>query len=104
MSGGELYHGTPDPAATRQERELAALKTDAGNRAVRTFWQGLAIDVGVGVAVLAYSVASDPSPLAWAAVGASFARTIVQSGASYVMRRFLDRSRVPTPLPPGDAG
>jgi len=82
----------------------ATLTADARNRAWRTFVQGLAIDVGVALAVAVYAIATDPAPIVWAVVGASLARTVVQSGAAYVMRRFLDPSRVPTPLPPANPG
>lgn len=82
------------------EVNLPALREDATNRALRTFLQGLAIDILVAVAVLAYTVTSGAEPIAWAAVGASLIRTSVQTAASYVMRRFLDSSKVPTPLPP----
>lgn len=82
----------------------STLTADARNRAWRTFVQGLAIDVGVAVAVALYAIASDPTPIVWTVVGASLARTIVQSGAAFVMRRFLDGSSVPTPLPPANPG
>lgn len=77
------------------------LRQDAGNRAHRVFLQGLAIDVGVAVSILAYNLASTPDDeLSWYLIGASLARTVVQSGAAFVMRAFIDPSRVPTPLPP----
>lgn len=81
-------------------KAVVDLGADARNRALRTFWQGLAIDVLVAVAVLAYAIATDPAPIVWAAVGASLARTVVQSAAAYVMRKHLDPSALPTPLPP----
>lgn len=77
------------------------LKQDASNRALRTFIQGIAIDMGVALAVAVYAIVSDPNPIVWAAVGASVARSVLQAGAAYVMRRFMDPSRmIPTPLPP----
>lgn len=80
-----------------------ALVLDAKNRAARTFVQGVAIDVLVAVAVASYAIVSNPKPIVWSVVGASLARTAVQSAASYVMRRFLDNSKVPTPTPPEPA-
>lgn len=80
--------------------EARALREDATNRALRTFLQGLGIDVLVAIAVTVYAVVSDPAPIVWGVVGASLARSVVQAAASYVMRRFLDGSAVPTPLPP----
>ena len=79
------------------------LKADARNRTLRTFVQGLAIDVGVALAIILYNVFDNSnswSAMDWAAIGFSLARTFVQSAAAYVMRAFLDRSSVPTPLPP----
>lgn len=84
--------------------EHKRLAADATNRAWRTFLQGLAIDVLVAVAGVVYTIAMDPTPVVWAVVAASMARTIAQSAASYIMRRFLDSSKFPTPLPPEDPG
>lgn len=67
-----------------------ALIEDAKNRFDRTFFQGLAIDVVVALAVAVYAIATDPNPIVWAAVGASLLRTVAQASASYVMRRFID--------------
>ena len=81
------------------------LLEDASNRALRTFLQGLGIDVGVAVAALLLVVTRDGEAWqGWAVVGASLARTVVQSAAAYVMRRYLDASVVPTPLPPARPG
>lgn len=77
------------------------LRQDAGNRAYRTFLQGLGIDILVAVSILAYNLSSSPDDeLSWLLIGASLARTVVQSAAAYIMRAFLDPSRIPTPLPP----
>lgn len=80
------------------------LRADARNRALRTFLQGLGIDLLVAVALVVHQVATDPSPVVWTLLGASLARTAAQTAASYIMRRFLDPSRVPTPLPPDPPG
>lgn len=78
------------------------LQNDARNRALRTFLQGLAIDVAVGVAALILSGALDTisDTAGLIAFGISVAKTVATSAASYVMRRFMDRSSIPTPTPP----
>lgn len=81
------------------------LANDARNRALRTFLQGLAIDLAVAVAAFALANVdsiTDRQGLTLAAI--ALAKTLVQTVAAYVMRRFLDGSRVPTPLPPADPG
>lgn len=83
------------------------LGLDASNRAVRSFIQGLAIDVAVAVAMWAVTVVNDAAEwgdVQWAIVGFTLAKTLVQSVAAYVMRRYLDPSKVPTPLPPEPPG
>lgn len=79
----------------------AALAADARNRAARTFLQGLVIDIGVAIATLILASAqtiTDKSGLI--ALGIALGKTVVTTAISYVMRRFLDNSRVPTPTPP----
>lgn len=83
----------------------ATLANDAKNRAWRTFLQGLAIDlaVAVGAFVLAnVDSITDKQGLTLAAI--TLGKTVATTIASYVMRRFLDPSRIPTPLPPADPG
>lgn len=78
-----------------------ALAADAKNRAVRTFLQGLAIDLGVAVAALVLAnVDKITSREGLILFGITLAKTVVTTVASYVMRRFVDGSSVPTPLPP----
>lgn len=81
----------------------AALNKDARNRAWRTIIQGLAIDVGVAVALVVYDGVQSESP-DYRLLGLSVVRTGLQASASFVMRRFVDASRVPTPLPPNPPG
>lgn len=80
------------------------LARDARNRALRSFLQGLGIDLLVAVAVVVQGVASSSDPIHWRIVAASLARSVAQAAAAFVMRRFLDRSRIPTPLPPDPPG
>ncbi len=91
---------------TKAQRAAALLSRDARNRALRTFVQGLGIDVLVAIAIVIAQVASQPLEAwqGWLAIGISLARSVAQAAASYVMRRFLDRSKIPTPLPPSDPG
>jgi hypothetical protein len=86
------------------QRQKRLLETDARNRAVRSFLQGLAIDVAVSIAGVLYAVTQGSDPIVWTVVAAGLPRTIVQSLAAYVMRRFLDPSKIPTPLPPDPPG
>lgn len=83
------------------------VQTDAKNRALRSFLQGLGIDVLVAIAVTISAVfvsADGWGALEWAALSFSFAKSILQAVASYIMRRFLDSSSVPTPAPPAETG
>jgi len=79
------------------------LTADAKNRALRTFIQGLAIDLAVAVGtvlVTVFATAGGWGDIQWAVVGFSLAKTVVQTVVSYVMRRKIDGSVIPTPLPP----
>jgi len=83
-----------------------ALTVDAKNRAVRTFLQGLAIDLALALAMLLFTVfieANSWGDIEWYTLAFSFAKTIVTTAASFVMRRFIDRpgSVALPPDPPG---
>lgn len=83
------------------------LTHDARNRAVRSFVQGLAIDIATALAALLLVWLPDAdlsSRDAWIVLATGAARTVLQSVASYVMRAKLDASSLPTPLPPSDPG
>lgn len=82
---------------------MTALHEDASNRALRTFLTGLVIDVSVGLALALtsmFATANGWTDFQWAILTFSLAKTVVQSAGSYFLRRFLDPSGFPTPLPP----
>ena len=84
-----------------------ALQADARNRASRSLYQGLLVDVlvAVAVALLAWLPDADITTTeAWGILGVAVAKTVLQAVASYVMRLKLDASPLPTPLPPADPG
>lgn len=83
--------------------EAAVLSRDARNRAVRTFVQGLALDVLVAVALLVLD-ALGRGEVEWRLLLLSLGRTVAQTAAAYIMRKVVDPSRFPTPLPPEQAG
>lgn len=81
------------------------LKADARNRALRTFVQGLVVSVGAALVVTlltAIGSAHSWGEFAAALVAFSFFQSVATSALSWVMRSYLDRSHVPTPLPPTD--
>jgi hypothetical protein len=87
---------------------MTTLRTnDARNRALRSFVQGVAIDIATALAALLLVWLPDAdlsSRDAWIVLATGAARTVLQSIASYVMRAKLDASSLPTPLPPSDPG
>lgn len=88
-------------------RNDALLTADAQNRALRTFLQGLATDVVAAVIMLLLPVlthANGWGDFEWSVMGFLLLKTILVTGMSYAMRQWLDRSPIPTPLPPSDPG
>ena len=84
-------------------RATAILKADAGNRALRTFLQGLAYVVLFAVGLVlynAFSTATRWSDFDWSALLFAAVQAAVMAGFAYLMRSRLDASSVPTPLPP----
>ena len=85
---------------------LALLTVDAKNRALRSFVQGLSVDLAVAIVTVLLTVFTDANgwgDLQWAVIGFTLAKTCVQSLAAFIMRRFVDGSAVRTPLPPEPA-
>jgi len=94
----------PDIATYRQQKQLAA---DARNRALRTFLVGLVIDLTVAVALVLVTALADIGSwgeVQWSLLSFTVAKTLVSTGCSYLLRRFVDPSGIPTPLPPADPG
>ncbi|WP_346007312.1 hypothetical protein [Janibacter terrae] len=93
---------TPTTRASRH-----ALKTDARNRAARTLLQGLGFSVAAALVVTlftAVTTAASWSEFGATLVGFSFFQSIAVAGLSWLMRTYLDRSSLPTPLPLADPG
>lgn len=83
------------------------VNSDAVNRAWRSVMQGLAIDVMVGIVLavgVAFASAGDWGDMQWIILSFSVAKSAVQAVVAYVMRRFIDQSAIPTPLPPAVSG
>lgn len=85
------------------------VEADAQNRAVRTFLTGLAIDIAVAIAIslaAVFATAGGWGDLQWALISFSFAKSIGQAVASYILRRFLDKTNVvPEAItPPAETG
>jgi hypothetical protein len=88
-------------------KHRATLASDARNRALRTFVVGIATDVAVAVGLVlvnAFTKANGWGDFDWSILGFSVAKTGVTTAGAYVLRRFVDPSTVPTPLPPPDNG
>jgi hypothetical protein len=82
---------------------LNLLQADAQNRAWRTFLVSLIIDVGVAITLLLVTTFQDANSwgeIEWTILGFSLAKTVVASAGSFILRRYVDASRIPTPLPP----
>lgn len=79
---------------------------DAKNRALRTFVQGLGIDVAVGLALVLgtyFMTAQSWGDVQWAILGFSLFKSVVQAVSAYVMRQWMDR-KTDVLLPPASAG
>ena len=88
-------------------KNSAYLKRDAGNRTLRAFLTGLVIDVLVGVTLVLLTYFVDKNSwgdIEWAILGFSLFKSLLQAAGAFVLRRFLDPSRFPTPIPPADPG
>lgn len=64
------------------------VQADARNRSFRSLVQGLALDVSVAVVLVLATAFSNLewTPTYWKLLGLTVAKSILQSGASYLMR------------------
>lgn len=86
---------------------IQRLTADAKNRGVRTFITGLAIDVLVGVTLVLLTYFMDKESwgtIQWTVLSFSIFKSFLQAAGAFILRRFLDQSSIPTPLPPADPG
>lgn len=67
------------------------MRSDAKDRAWRTFLQGLGIDVSVSLVLFLYAATSDLqwTKAYWAVLGLAFAKTLIQSAVASLMRRLV---------------
>jgi hypothetical protein len=83
------------------------LTNDARNRAIRTFLQGLGYAVLAAVVMVLLPVftnAKDWGDFDWSVIGFALVQAVGMAVLSYFMRKVLDPSGLPTPLPPADPG
>lgn len=76
--------------------DKAAVKSDAKNRALRTFLQGLGIDLLIAITGTAYIVLTGEG-FGWAVLGTAVAKTGLTTLASYVMRIKLNGKMLGNP-------
>lgn len=83
------------------------LTIDARNRAVRSFLQGLGFAVLTAVVMVLYPVFTSAhgwGDFDWSLLAFSLVQAVGTAVLSYLMRKVLDPSGIPTPLPPADPG
>jgi hypothetical protein len=101
------YQPRHSDSALRVATPTDLLEADARNRALRVLLTNLAIDVGVAVALtlsVALADAQEWSDLQWKLLSMSLAKSVSAAIGSYLLRRVVDPSRIPTPLPPSPPG
>lgn len=82
-------------------------KRDALNRAQRVFLQGIGFDVLAAVVLYLFPIfqnAQKWSDFDWRVMIFFVVKTVVVTIFAYLMRTVLDRSKIPTPLPPVNPG
>ena len=87
--------------------ETHLLTIDASNRALRTFLQGLGYAVLAAVVMVLYPVVTGAhswGDFNWPLIGFALTQAVGTAVLSYLMRKVLDPSGIPTPLPPADPG
>ena len=78
----------------------ALLTKDAGNRAWRTFLQALALEIGVQVVPALNAALQDEGHVYNVDWLQSLVRLAGMTALAFFMRKVLDPSGIPTPLPP----
>jgi hypothetical protein len=75
---------------------MGTVEIDARNRALRTFVQGLVVDVAAALIILFLPVITEaqaPGDLDWPVLGFLAAKTVVATALAYVMRAYIDPYR-----------
>ena len=76
------------------------LSADSTNRAIREFFNALVIEVLLSVWPIISNALEGTAPIELPALGVSVLRVALLTAGQYLMRRHLDPSPFPTPLPP----
>jgi hypothetical protein len=83
------------------------LTADAKNRALRTFVQSLTLDVVIAIIAVLIPLLQNANSFGdfeWSIIAFSLIKTAALTAFSFIMRRFLDPSPIPTPTPPEHPG
>lgn len=88
------------------EHRDAAVSADASNRVIRTLVQGVITSFLLGaVTAIGGKVGTDTNLFDLSVlqmIGSSAVTAGVMAVVAYVMRRYMDQSSIPTPVPPSD--
>jgi hypothetical protein len=86
--------------ATARPTPGPRLTADAINRAIRTVFIALFADIFLKVWPLIDDALSGTDPVDWKKLWEVAARLAIQALGAFILRRVLDPSGIPTPLPP----
>lgn len=86
--------------ANRRPKSGPKLTADAINRGTRAFLVALLIAVGVDVLPVVNDALSGTDPIDVAALGKAALRVGLQAVVTFLMRRVIDPSPIPSLLPP----
>lgn len=90
----------PADTSSPTTQARSALTEDAGNRAIRALLVALVVAVFVDVWPVVSNALDGDGAIETAKLAQACLRVGLQAAGSFVLRRVLDPSRVPTPLPP----
>lgn len=76
----------PSQSTPGPDHSVRGPEADARNRAIRTFAQGLLLDLLVAVALVVYS-ATSADEVEWKLLALTLLKTAAQTVAAYVMRK-----------------